>query len=407
MHATEGRYTLPRMASRVPSTAPQAAASPAPHAGLRFDRREWAGAFGDLGTLVPFLLAYVTVVGVEPAGMLLAFGVALVAAGAYFRTPFPVQPMKAIGAIAVTGAAQTAVITPQAVAVAALATGVIWLLLGLTGTAERVARWVGRPVTLGIVLGLGIAFMLDGTRMMATGVWLAAPLLLVTILLLSNRALLAMMLILAAGVAWAVLTDPAIAGAIAGVEAGVKLPGWPFHGLTWEASLVGVVLLALPQIPLTLGNAVIAPVEFNNREFADRPVTERKVAVSTGAMNALGSLIGAVPMCHGAGGMAAQVSFGARTGGAPVILGALLIVLALFLSDSVATLLRLFPQPALGVMLFLAGVQLALGSCDFSKDKGERFVALGTAALSIWNVGVAFVFGVAVLWIVRRGWLRL
>jgi MFS superfamily sulfate permease-like transporter len=168
-----------------------------------------------------------------------------------------------------------------------------------------------------------------------------------------------------------------------------------------------VVLLALPQVPLTLGNAVIAPVEFNNREFPDRPVRERQVAVSTGVINTLGSLIGGVPMCHGAGGMAAQVSFGARSGGAPVILGALLIVLALAFSESVAILLRLFPQPALGVMLFLAGVQLALGSCDFSRDKGERFVTLGTAALSIWNVGVAFVFGIAVLWIVRRGWLRL
>ncbi|OGA23307.1 MAG: sulfate transporter [Betaproteobacteria bacterium RIFCSPLOWO2_02_FULL_67_26] len=387
--------------------APVAAAPPAGHAGLRFDRGEWAGAFGDLGTLVPFLLAYITVVGVEPAGMLLAFGIAFVAAGAYFRTPFPVQPMKAIGAIAVTGAAQTAVITPQAVAVAALATGLIWLAIGASGTADRIARWVGRPVVLGITLGLGLAFMLEGTRMMAAGIWLAVPLLLVTILLLSNRALVAMVLILATGVAWAVLTDPAVTGALTRVEISLKYPAWPFQGLTWEAFFVGVVLLALPQIPLTLGNAVIAPVEFNNREFADRPVTERKVAVSTGVMNTLGSLIGGVPMCHGAGGMAAQFSFGARTGGAPVIIGGLLIVLALGFSDSVAILLRLFPHPALGVMLFLAGVQLALGSCDFSRDKGERFVTLGTAALSVWNVGVAFVFGLTVLWIVRKGWLRL
>lgn len=380
---------------------------PAARAGLRFDRSEWSGAFGDLGTLVPFLLAYITIVGIEPAGMLLAFGIAFVAAGAYFRTPFPVQPMKAIGAVAVTGAAQTAVITPEAVAVAALATGLIWLVIGVTGTAERVARWVGRPVTLGIVLGLGVAFMLDGTRMMATEIWLAAPLLLITILLLSNRALLAMVLILAAGAAWAVITEPAVAGALAGVEMELKPPVWPFRDVTWEAVFVGIVLLALPQVPLTLGNAVIAPVEFNNREFPQRLVTERQVAVSTGIMNALGSLIGGVPMCHGAGGMAAQVSFGAKTGGAPIIIGVLLIGLALAFSESVAILLRLFPHPALGVMLFLAGVQLALGSCDFSKDKGERFVTLGTAALSIWNVGMAFVFGVAVLWIVRRGWLRL
>lgn len=395
------------MNSRVPPNAPHAVTRPAGRAALRFDRGECAGAFGDLGTLVPFLLAYITIVGVEPAGMLLAFGIAFIGAGAVFRTPFPVQPMKAIGAVAITGAAQTAVITPEAVAVAALATGFIWLVIGATGTADRVARWVGRPVVIGIVLGLGLAFMLDGTRMMAMGIWLAAPLLIATILLLSNRALLAMILILAVGAAWAVLADPAVGAALGRVDAGFKLPSWPFHDLTWEAVFVGVVLLALPQVPLTLGNAIIAPVEFNNREFPDKPANERQVAISTGVMNTLGSLIGGVPMCHGAGGMAAQVSFGARTGGAPIILGVLLVMLALLFSESVATLLQLFPLPALGVMLFLAGVQLALGSCDFSRDKGERFVTLGTAALSVWNVGVAFVFGIAVLAIVRRGWLRL
>jgi MFS superfamily sulfate permease-like transporter len=376
-------------------------------AGLRFDRQEWAGAFGDLGTLVPFLLAYVTIVGVQPAGMLLAFGVALIAAGVWFHTPFPVQPMKAIGAVAATGAAQTATVTPEAVAVAALASGLIWLALGWSGAAERVARWVGRPVILGITLGLGVAFMLEGTRMMSANAWLAAPLLLVTILLLSNRALIAMVLILAAGAACTLLSEPSVGEALARVEPGVTLPSWPFHGLTWQAVAVGVLLLALPQVPLTLGNAVIAPVEYSNRAFPDRPVTERKVMVSTGIMNTLGSLIGGVPMCHGAGGMAAQVSFGARTGGAPVILGSLLIALALFFSESITVLLRLFPAPVLGVMLFLAGIQLALGSCDFSRDKGERFVTLGTAALSVFNVGVAFAFGIAVLWIVRRGWLRL
>ncbi|MNC88258.1 hypothetical protein D3C83_40570 [compost metagenome] len=124
-------------------------------------------------------------------------------------------------------------------------------------------------------------------------------------------------------------------------------------------------------------------------------------------MNTLGSLVGGVPMCHGAGGMAAQVTFGARTGGAPLILGVLLVLLALFFSDSVSTLLRLFPAPVLGVMLFLAGIQLALGSCEFSRDKGERFTTLGTAALSVFNVGVAFVFGIVMLWVARRGWLKL
>ena len=381
--------------------------APAATGRLSFSSGEWSGAFGDLGTLVPFLLAYVTVVGVAPSGMLLGFGLALVATGMYYGTPQAVQPMKAIGAVSIAGAAQTATVTPEAVAVAALATGLIWLLLGVTGTAERVVRWIGRPVIIGITLGLGLAFMLQGTQLMATAVWFAAPLLLLTILLLARKAILAMVLILASGIAWALLTDASMAGALAATAPGFVAPVWPFGTVSWDAVVVGVVMLALPQVPLTLGNAVLAPAEFSNREFPQRPVTERKLAVSTGLINTLGSFIGAVPMCHGAGGMAAQTSFGARSGGAPVILGVLLILLALCFSESITVLLRLFPQPALGVMLFLAGVQLALGSCDFAKDKGERFVTLGTAALAIWNVGAAFLFGIVMLYIARRGLLRL
>lgn len=384
---------------------PQSVPAASPRIG--FGAGEWSGAFGDLGTLVPFLLAYVTVVGIAPAGMLLAFGLALVASGLYYGTPMAVQPMKAIGAVSIAGAAQTATVTPEAVAVAALATGLIWLLLGLTGSAERAIRWIGRPVIVGITLGLGFAFMLQGTQMMSGAVWFAAPLLLTTILLLARKAIFAMALIILSGVAWSLFTDAGMAGALAAAKPGFVAPEWPFDNLSWEAGLTGIVLLALPQLPLTLGNAVLAPVEFNNREFPQRPVSGRQLALSTGLINCLGSLFGGVPMCHGAGGMAAQTGFGARNGGAPVILGLLLIVLALGFSESLAVLLRLFPEPALGVMLFLAGLQLALGSCEFARDKGERFVTLGTAALAIWNVGIAFLFGLLMLYIARRGWLRL
>lgn len=105
--------------------------------------------------------------------------------------------------------------------------------------------------------------------------------------------------------------------------------------------------------------------------------------------------------------MAGHVAFGARSGGAPIILGTLLLALALFFSASVRTLFEVFDSPVLGVILFLTGAQLALGSCDFSKHKGERFITLATAAFAMWNVGLAFVIGLALTWIERRGWLRL
>lgn len=193
---------------------------------------------------------------------------------------------------------------------------------------------------------------------------------------------------------------------LAGTELQLRLPSFVWSALTWNDVLLGVAFLALPQIPLTLGNALIAIGEENNRLFPDRPVSERKVALSTGIINIAGSAIGGVPMCHGAGGMAGHVAFGARTGGAPIILGVVLL-LALFFSGSVETLLKLLPAPVLGVVLFLTGLQLALGSCDFSRNKGERFVTLATAGFALWNVGVALLIGLTLAWLQRRGRLRL
>src|ERR1700758_5520971 len=117
----------------------------------RFDRMEWSGALGDLGTLIPFVVAYVAVVKVDPFNILFTFGAAMVICGLYYRTPFPVQPMKAIGAVAATQAAQTAVITSASVYAADISTGVIWLALGITGAAKYLAGLVQRYVVIGIV----------------------------------------------------------------------------------------------------------------------------------------------------------------------------------------------------------------------------------------------------------------
>jgi MFS superfamily sulfate permease-like transporter len=124
-------------------------------------------------------------------------------------------------------------------------------------------------------------------------------------------------------------------------------------------------------------------------------------------MNLMGSAVGGIPMCHGAGGMAGHVAFGARTGGAPIILGVILLSLAFCFSNSIEAILNVFPKAVLGVILFLTGAQLSLGSCDFSKNKGERFITLATAAFAMWNVGLAFVVGMGLAYVAKRGLLRL
>jgi MFS superfamily sulfate permease-like transporter len=141
--------------------------------------------------------------------------------------------------------------------------------------------------------------------------------------------------------------------------------------------------------------------------FPQRPVTEGRVAVSTGIVNIFSGTVGGVPMCHGAGGMAAHVAFGARTGGAVVILGSVLLALALFFSNSVDILFQLFPPAVLGVVLFLTGVQLALASSVLPSARGDRVVVLVCAALCTWNVAAGFVVGIALHHLNRRGLLRL
>ncbi|MCX7144324.1 MAG: putative sulfate/molybdate transporter [Proteobacteria bacterium] len=296
------------------------------HPPNRFDLPEWAGAFGDLGTLIPFVAAYISILKMDANGLLIAFGLALIAVGSIYRTPFPVQPMKAIGAAAVS---QTAL--PAAVVGAALMTGLIWMLLALTGLAGRLANWVPRPALMGVVMGLGFSFMIEGIRMMSTNLWVGGLLLALTLVLLGRPRMPAMLVLLAIGAAMALFDRPELMRELGALKPEFRIPSLAWGTLSMGDLWTGFILLALPQLPLTFGNAYLSITEENNRLFPDRPVSARSVAFSTSLMNLGSSLLGGIPMCHGAGGMAGHVQFGARTGGSSIILGSILLCAGLFL----------------------------------------------------------------------------
>jgi MFS superfamily sulfate permease-like transporter len=367
-----------------------------------YDLRELGGACGDLGTLVPFVVGYLTVTRLDPTGVLVAFGLVSVAAGLWYRTPMPVQPMKAIGTTAIN---HPALVTPGAVAVAALVTGLVWLGLGASGAASRLAALVGRPVLQGLVLGLGLALMLQATGMMAGDPLLAVVAMALALALMARPRVPAMLALLLLGGAVALVREPALLAALGGASWRLRLPLLGPGALTWNDALTGVLVLALPQAALTFGNAVVATVDENNTLFPDRPVTVRGIALDHGIMNVVAAGLGGVPMCHGAGGMAGHVRFGARTGGSLVMLGVVLVLVGLFLADSVHVLLRLFPPGVLGVILFLGGLELASGAATDPGPRADRLVAMFTAGLALWNVGVAFAAGLVLWYARRRGWL--
>jgi len=363
---------------------------------------EWAGAFGDIGTLIPFVVAYITIVGVNPLGLLFMFGVSKIAAGLYYKTPVPIQPMKAIGAAAIAGGLSPA--TPYG---AGLTTGIFWLLVGVTGTIESIAKLATKPVVRGIILGLGMAFIVEGAKRMSSSPVLAGSSLVLTYVLLTNPRVPAMFILLALGVVSAVVINPAALRDLAHVHPGFRLPEFALSHITWNDIAKGTLLFTLPQIPLTLGNAAIAITAENNYLFPDRPVTEKKIAISHGIMNLAAPFFGGVPMCHGAGGMAGHVRFGARTGGALVILRVIIVAIALFFSDSVSTLFKIFPDAILGVIIFFAGSELALTARDIGDARNDFYVMLTVAGFAMWNMGVAFLVGAILDKAMREEWIRI
>jgi hypothetical protein len=373
-------------------------------AGNAYNLQEFAGAFGDLGTLIPFVVGYITVNHMDPAGILVAFGVFKLWAGLYFKTPIPIQPMKAIGTAAIT---HGGAITHGAIFCSGLFTGVVWGLMGLSGAVSWIEKITRRPVVQGIVLGLGLGFVVEGVKMMRGDLLLAAVAGGLTFLLLSYQRIPAMLALLALGVGVALVREPTLLTDLARMSFHFRLPTSGLFQIGWSDLATGILVLGLPQLPLTLGNAIISTVEENNTHFPDRPITVTAVAVDHAALNLVGTALGGVPMCHGAGGMAGHIRFGAKTGGALVILGSLILFVGLFLADSVATLFKCFPPVILGVILLFGGLELAAGGRGGANSKEERYIIYLTAGLAMWNMGVAYLVGLLLAIACERKWVTL
>jgi MFS superfamily sulfate permease-like transporter len=374
--------------------------------GNSYGLSEWAGAFGDLGTFIPFFTGYVVILGMNPSGILLTFGLFLIISGLYFKTPFPVQPMKAIGAAAIASAG---LVTPNMVWVAGLFSGLLWLILGLTKSVGFISKIAGKPVIKGIVLGLGISFMIKGTGWMSEDFLVAAIALVLAFALFNFKRIPAMFALLIFGLTVTLIQSPETAADLIYIRPAFNAPTFALQGLGFSRNeiLTSIFILAIPQLPLTLGNAVIATTTENNRLFPNRPISEKKVAVFKGIMNLTAPIFGGIPMCHGAGGLAAHTRFGARSGGAVIILGSFFLISGLFFAPHILLLFLMIPPAVLGVILFFAGLELAGSARNAGPEKSDFYILLITAGFSLWNVGLGFLIGLIAQELNKRKLLKL
>jgi len=390
---------------------------------LRFDRQELAGSLGDLGTLLPLAIGLVLVNGLDATGLLFSVGLFYILAGLYFGVTVPVQPMKVIGAYAIAAA-----MTPGEVTAAGLWMAALLLGLGFSGGMGIVCRIVPFSTVRGVQLATGvllvtqgIGFMLGTTSLQQThgaaepflavsafgpvpvGLVLGLAAVALTLALLDNRRVPAALVVVGLGI-----LAGGVLGAgrgLGGFHVGLHLPpvlpfGWP----SGSEIAIALTALALPQLPMTVGNAVVAQADLTREYFGEdaaRRSTPRALSISMGLANAGAALVGGMPVCHGAGGLAAHYRFGARTAGSNLMIGAIVLVLALAVGDMAMRLLTLLPFAVLGALLCFAGAQLALMILDV-RDRQDLLVVIAMLGTTLaTNLAVGFVTGIGLAYVVR------
>ena len=354
-----------------------------------FNLRELAGSMGDFGTLFPLAVSYIAINGLDPAGLFVMLGLTNIALGLIYRLPMPLQPKKIIAVTAITQQWQ-----PPLIYASGFGLGILWIILSISGLLKKLVQITPDFLVRGVQLALALTLGWQALQWMRPAPLLGIAAIAIVLALRQNRYAPASIVLMVVGFAMVVLEG----NMPSELQPAFTLPSVSLPRLNdiWQAML----LAGFAQIPLSITNAVIAPAAMIRDYFPKKAVEERKLMLNMGVMNAIGSLFSGMPICHGAGGLAGQYYFGARTGGASIMEGVIELAIGLFLSQSIAQILTHFPMALIAGMMLMVAIQLAL---PMRKLKGvELGLAIGSALISvITNIGIGFMAGLAATYFYR------
>lgn len=358
---------------------------------FEFNLRELAGSMGDFGTLLPLAIGYIVVNGLNPAGFLIMMGIVNVFLGLTYKLPMPLQPKKTVATVAIAQGW-----APSLIYSTGFGLGIVWLFLYFTNLIQKIVKYTPKSVTRGITLALGVTLFRTGFEFFKSDIYIGLIALLIILVFRKNTKLPAAILLFLFGFALIIFK-----GEIKGIiDIGFTLP--PITSISLNDIYKGMILVGIAQIPLTLTNAVIAVTALLKDYFPEKPVSEKKLLFNMGIANVIVPFFGGFPMCHGAGGLAGQYAFGARTGGANIMEGTIEICLGLFLSKSILNLFTIFPMSIVGAMLFYVSYELAKLVQDI-KSNSERLVMILTAIISvILNMALGFIAGIIVFHLMKK-----
>ncbi|MFC1847891.1 putative sulfate/molybdate transporter [Chloroflexota bacterium] len=388
---------------------------------FEFNLRELAGSMGDLGTLIPLSVALITVNGLSFTSVFLMVGIFYLFSGYYYKLPIPVQPLKVVAAIAIASPDK---VTLPVMSATGILFGAFLLLLAFTGLIDHLSKLFTKPIVRGIQLGLGLILITKGIDFIQkrelfiqnsgdevlvgsvpVNIIIGLVGVVLVLLLLNSRRFPAALVIVGLGV---------IVGVSYGAFSNTEWDFGPTSMTLLPAGLsdytTALFLLVLPQIPLTIGNAIIGTTDaartlFGKGEETKR-ATNRRFAADMGVANVAAGALAAMPMCHGAGGLAAHYRFGARTGGSNIMIGVIFIVMALAFGIVGVSILSSIPYAVLGVLLLFAGLELAILVRDV-KERANIFIVFLIAGIGLatTNMGIAFGAGIVVSYMIK--WAKL
>ena len=347
----------------------------------KFNRGELSGSLGDLGTFLPLILGLAYVTGLSFSAMLFWAGAANIATALVFAIPMPVQPMKAIAAVALSGGMNANEVYASGIIMA-----VLLILIWSLKLPNILEKFVPKAVVRGIQLTIGLRLLIKGIEMIypkpivgSDSIIVGFIGLLFVFALYKNNKIPTALIIFISGISIAIFSDIEV---LENLKAGLFFPG--LININFSSFYTGLFSGAIPQLPLTMLNSVIAVSALSYDLFPKRGADTGNITLSVGLLN-LASIFGGMPMCHGSGGLAAQSRFGAKTNGSIIILGGIKILIAIIFGASIVPLISAFPESLLGVLLIVAGVELS----SAVKDQRE-FRNLFTVSIL---VVVSFVFG--------------
>lgn len=345
---------------------------------IKLNRNELSGAFGDIGTDLPLIIGMLLATNLQISNTLIVYGILQIITSLIYGIPMPVQPLKAVALIVITQNVSAEVIWGGGLAI-----GIIMLILTLTGLLVWLNRVIPKTVIRGIQLGLGLQLCLLAVKDYipadkTTGYIFALIAFIIGLILVGNRKYPPAIFILGLGVLYMFLFHFGILSNLT-----FSVPKITIPHLSYQNILAGLVLLAIPQIPLSLGNSIFATNQIATDLFPEKKITVKKIGFTYSLMNLISPLLGGIPVCHGSGGIAGHYTFGGRTGGSTLIYGLFYLVLGIFFSGNSAETLMIFPKPILGVILLFEGFALILLVKDIIVDRNMFLVAVIVAICAI------------------------